>query len=257
MPKIVVNGVELNYEEHGSGEERVVFIHGARGAATTWRDVLALLPANYHAYALDLRGHGQSAHVTEGCTMSQWANDVYRFSLELGLGKFVYVGVSMGGGVGIQLVIDHPEVLKAAVLVSPVPAHGWAGPADREEMLANWDDREAFGAQYEGILVKGLSQERLQERIDAGMLIKKEAYLSMVDTTQAFNVESRLGEIRVPVMMVIAGKDSTLSPDEEWRTVKQIPGAKAVFFEDEGHIMYMESPQRLVSELTFFIDRLR
>ena len=121
MPKIVVNGVELNYEEHGSGEERVVFIHGARGAATTWRDVLALLPANYHAYALDLRGHGQSAHVTEGCTMSQWANDVYRFSLELGLGKFVYVGVSMGGGVGIQLVIDHPEVLKAAVLVSPDP----------------------------------------------------------------------------------------------------------------------------------------
>ena len=255
MTKVVeVNGVKLSYEEQGSGEETVVFGHGGLEAANGWREVLELVPAKYHAYAIDMRGHGKSADVTENVTIPQMADDVYQFSLELGLGKFVYVGVSQGGGVGIQLVIDHPEVLKGAVLVSPVPAHGLAMRADvgGTGLL----DPEVFRATFEEFLVKGLSEERLQERTNTAMLMKKEAWLSAQDSMEHFDMEDRVGEIKVPVMMTIAGKDNIIPPDDQWRTVKQIPGAKAVFFEDEGHLMFQETPQRLVREILFFIDQL-
>ena len=102
MPKIKVNDVELNYEEHGSGAETVVFGHGFGSSARKWQNLFELLPANYHCYALDLQGFGKSAEITENINPAQMADDIYQFSKEMGLGKFVYVGYSMGGRVGLD-----------------------------------------------------------------------------------------------------------------------------------------------------------
>ena len=87
MPKIKVNDVELNYEEHGSGAETVVFGHGFGSSARKWQNLFELLPANYHCYALDLRGFGKSAEITENINPAQMADDIYQFSKEMGLGS--------------------------------------------------------------------------------------------------------------------------------------------------------------------------
>ena len=88
MPKIKVNEVELNYEEHGSGAETVVFGHGFGSSARgNWQNLFELLPANYHCYALDLRGFGKSAEITENINTAQMADDLYQFSKEMGLGS--------------------------------------------------------------------------------------------------------------------------------------------------------------------------
>ena len=70
------------------------------------------------------------------------------------------------------------------------------------------------------------------------------------------DVEARLGEIKAHTLMIIAGRDTVLRPDDQWRTVRQIPGAKAVFFEDEGHLIIPEYIRRLAREMTGFIDQL-
>ena len=71
--KIKVNDVELNYEEHGSGAETVVFGHGFGSSARKWQNLFELLPANYHCYAADLRGFGKSAEITENINTAQMA----------------------------------------------------------------------------------------------------------------------------------------------------------------------------------------
>ena len=260
MPKIKLDGIELNYEEHGGGEETVVFVHGFGGSTSSWRELQALLPSNYHTYALDIRGHGKSAQVTKNCTIAQFADDVYRFSRELGLGKFIYVGLSMGGRVGIQLAIEHSEVLEALVMVAPAPAHGqveFKTPDEIKQALALWRNPKAIRALFELVFVRPISEARLQEWIGDFTLMEKEAFLSARDSSDHFNVETRLGEIEVPTLMLIGGKDNIIPPDEQWRTVKQIPGAKAVFFQDEGHGVTVENPQKVVSELTSFIAQLK
>jgi pimeloyl-ACP methyl ester carboxylesterase len=51
----------------------------------------------------------------------QWGDDVYAFSRALGLKKFIYMGISRWGEVGYQLVLDHPEVVKAFIPIVRVP----------------------------------------------------------------------------------------------------------------------------------------
>ena len=57
---VTVNDVKINYIEQGAGEEILVFVHGYMNSTVYWTKVLELLPEEYHAYALDLRGHGQN-----------------------------------------------------------------------------------------------------------------------------------------------------------------------------------------------------
>ena len=261
MPKVKVNGLEIYYEEHGSGDEKLVFGHGAGSSGkNSWRTIWPLLPANYHCYALDFRGHGKLAEVTENFNSPQMADDVYQFSREMGLGKFIYVGGSMGGRVGIDLAIAHSEVLKGLVLVVPGPARPALQPADwlPATTYAELHKPEIIRASLESFAVRGpIPEELMQEAIEDVMLQKEETFLQGSDALRfSPDVESRLGEIKAPTLMLISGKDAIIPSDEQWRTVKQIPGAKAVFFEDEGHLIIWENPQRLVNEMIFFIDQL-
>jgi pimeloyl-ACP methyl ester carboxylesterase len=95
MPTVTVNNVKLNYIEQGAGDETIVFVHGMAGAIGNWRRVLERLPEEYHAYALDLRGHGQSGK-PGSYQSTEIVQDIYAFSQELGIGRFTYVGHSGG-----------------------------------------------------------------------------------------------------------------------------------------------------------------
>ena len=120
MPKLQINTVELHYEEHGTGAKPIIFVHGFLLSSTMWQDFyMAHLPEPYRAYAIDVRGHGQSHHIKQGCNLVQLADDVYQFAQRLQLGKFVYAGVSMGGAIGVQLALDRPEALHALILMNP------------------------------------------------------------------------------------------------------------------------------------------
>ena len=124
---VTVNGVKINYVEQGSGDEVAVFVHGYCGGLGNWKQVLELLPKEYHAYALDLRGHGQSEN-PGSYQLTEFVEDIYAFTQELGIGRFTYVGHSLGGKIGYKFALDHPDVLKALFLVAPAPAHDFVPP---------------------------------------------------------------------------------------------------------------------------------
>ena len=244
----------MNYEEHGSGAETVVFGHGFGSSARKWQNLFELLPANYHCYALDLQGFGKSAEITENINPAQMADDIYQFSKEMGLGKFVYVGYSMGGRVGLDLAIAHSEVLKGAVLMVPVPARMSSEPLPPTE----WRNPEAIKANTESILVRRhQTGEVVQQTIEDNMFVKEATWLAAADWRKMYpDVEARLSEIKAPTLMIISGRETVLRPDDQWRTVRQIPGVKAVFFEDEGHLIIHENIRRLAREMIGFIDWL-
>ena len=255
MPTVTLGEVELAYEEHGSGTETVVLGHGFGSSARSWRPLLELLPANYHCFALDLRGFGKSAEVTENTNPAHVAEDVYQFAREMGLRRFVYVGYSMGGRVGLDLAIAHSEVLKGAVLMVPVPARMNSEPLPPTE----WRNPEAIKANYESILVRSQQAGKdLQQTIEDNLLVKEATWLAAGDWRVMYpDVEARLGDIETPTLTIICGRDNVLRPDDQWRTVRQIPGAKAVFFEDEEHLILHENVQRLSRETIGFIEQLR
>ncbi|MEP6870662.1 MAG: alpha/beta hydrolase [Anaerolineaceae bacterium] len=127
MSQATINGVNLFYDEHGSGEP-ILIHHGYTGSHYTWDDVVPHLADRYRVFRMDCRGTVDSGHPADGHTIEQYAADVIAMVDHLGLEKFTYVGHSMGGVIGYELGLSYQDRLNKLVLVAPAPADGVVAP---------------------------------------------------------------------------------------------------------------------------------
>jgi pimeloyl-ACP methyl ester carboxylesterase len=97
MPQINVNGVELYYEEYGSGTETVVFAHGLLMDCRMFERQVETLRKNYRCVAFDFRGQGQSQITEDGYDMDTLTKDTSALINELNCAPCHFAGLSMGG----------------------------------------------------------------------------------------------------------------------------------------------------------------
>jgi len=254
MTSITANNVKINYIEQGAEDEVIVFIHGYSGALGNWREVMERLPKEYHAYALDLRGHGQSEK-PGSYRLTEFAEDIYAFIRELGIGQFIYVGHSLGGKIGYQFALDHPEVLKAMVLAAPAPAHDFI-PQDQRAGFIDMVT-SAFGSPegmrvFFGQIANPPSEELLIELINDAMMVDPTAKEECASWWISTNLETQLGDIRVPTLIMAGAKDD-IPVDWERRYANAIDGCRFELFPNSGHSIPRENPQKFVDLLTRFI----
>ncbi len=265
MPSVIVNNVKINYIEQGAGDEAVIFVHGFSAASGNWRWVLERLPKEYHAYAIDQRGHGQSDK-PGSYQLTELAEDIYGFSRELGIGRFTYVGHSMGGTLGLRFALDHPDMLKASMLVGHFPVHEWMTPDMQAPILAMTGTSDypsamkvMFGSpeMIRGVLGSMFatppSEELMNEMIEYAMVTDPEAIVACFTWMLSSGLEPRLGDIRVPTLIVVGAKDPS-SPDASKRDANAIKGGRFELFEDAGHFIPIESPQKFVDLLVNIIE---
>ena len=113
-----LHGDKVAYRDEGDGEA-LLLIHGMAGSSDSWRSVLPQLSKRYRVIAPDLLGHGQSdkpriSDYSLGA-FAVWLRD---FLDELGVSHATLVGHSLGGGVAMQFVYQHPDYVKRLVLIS-------------------------------------------------------------------------------------------------------------------------------------------
>jgi pimeloyl-ACP methyl ester carboxylesterase len=139
-----VNGLDMYYEIHGSGEP-LILLHGGVGAIEMFGEVLPLLAAGRQVIAVDLQAHGRTADIDRPLSFELMADDIAALIKHLGFKKADVMGYSLGGGVALQATIRHPDVVRKLVLVStPFKRDGWypevlagmgqMGPAAAEPM---------------------------------------------------------------------------------------------------------------------------
>ncbi|MGI8552251.1 MAG: alpha/beta fold hydrolase [Dehalococcoidia bacterium] len=109
MPYVQAGEVRLHYIEYGSGPEPLVFIHGFTSSTNAWSETLPQLPERYHAYALDLRGAGESDKPEGGYGPQIYAEEIHLAKRALGLDTFTYIGHSMGGVTGMAFACAIPS----------------------------------------------------------------------------------------------------------------------------------------------------
>ncbi len=120
-----VNGLEMYYEVHGSGEP-LILLHGGVGAIEMFGEVLPLLAEGRQVIAADLQAHGRTADIDRSLSYEAMADDVAALIEHLDLEKADIMGYSLGGGVALQTAIRHPEVVRKLVVVStPFRRDGW------------------------------------------------------------------------------------------------------------------------------------
>ena len=121
----MVNGLDLYYEVHGSGEP-LILLHGGVGAIEMFGEVLPLLAEGRRVIAVDLQAHGRTADIARPLSYEQMADDVAALIGHLRIERADVMGYSLGGGVALQTAIRHPGVVRRLVVVSTTfKRDGW------------------------------------------------------------------------------------------------------------------------------------
>jgi pimeloyl-ACP methyl ester carboxylesterase len=136
-----VNGAQDFDEDTGlpagrPDAESVVFCHGVLFSGKSFHAQVERLRDRYRCVAVDFRGQGLSPAADSGYDMDTLTDDVVGIIDELGLGRVHFVGLSMGGFVGMRLAARHPELVRSLVLLDTSSGPEPKGNVPRYKLLA-------------------------------------------------------------------------------------------------------------------------
>ena len=268
MPIANVNGIDVHYRDTGEGFP-VVLVHGYTGNARNWALTAAALAERFRVISVDLRGHGLSAKPVGAAeyALEMMASDVYELSKSLEVGECVLVGHSMGGMVSQLLILEHPQTVRALVLVDTageVPK-GLLYDERRKQRqklveIARTDGMEAVFEEQQRItpLHPALAANPRYIEIwrEQFLMTSREAYIACANAMSSRrSLLGAVGAISVPTLIICGEKDEPfLEPSQ--RMHEAIPGSELVIIEGAGHGPQMETPGEFNRALSEFLSRV-
>jgi pimeloyl-ACP methyl ester carboxylesterase len=276
VPRAHINGVDLAYETHGSGQP-LLFIHGGYGGAATavvpplLPEVVAIFEGEpVQVITYDRRGAGLSEFDAKHYTNHDLANDALGLLDHLEVDRTIVVGSSAGGPIALTLALAHPERVLALALPNTgaylmrLERPRSAGIKKLVDLAAGEGDRAAFESRRDSLrtspdLGPGAAQRpEAQARLDAvreALRTLPDEELFRLSVGEVRNYEaaftpdnrSRLGELRMPVCVLHGTEDNTV-PFEWGRALHEgIPGSEfhAIEGADHGLLNYPEAAAAL------------
>lgn len=230
----------------------LVFIHGSGGTHRLWEAQIDALAARVNTVAVDLPGHGAS----DGGGMRQvpdYAESVAGFIETLAAPGPIPCGLSLGGAIVQQLLIDHPDLCRAGILAGTgarlkvLPAIFDAIENDYESFL-DMLDRFAFSP----ATARELKKPLLEDTADC----PPEVTYGDFEACNRFDLMGRIGEIRVPVLVVTAEDDKMTPPKYGDFLTDGIPRAFRAHIENAGHHMPAEQPAEFNRAVVEFLGAI-
>jgi pimeloyl-ACP methyl ester carboxylesterase len=117
MPTIEINSCRYYYEEHGSGNETILFSHGLLWSGYMFHKQVERFKDKYRVITYDHRGQGKTEVTGSGYDMDSLYEDVVLLIEKLNLGKVHFAGLSMGGFIGMRLAARRPDLVKSLILM--------------------------------------------------------------------------------------------------------------------------------------------
>lgn len=114
---VYLHGERVAYVDEGRGEV-LLLLHGMGGSSETWRSVIGPLSGSYRVIAPDLPGHGESDKPRSDYSLGAFAVLLRDFLDELGVTRATIVGHSLGGGIALQFMYQHPDYGQRLILIS-------------------------------------------------------------------------------------------------------------------------------------------
>jgi pimeloyl-ACP methyl ester carboxylesterase len=250
MPEIRVGTQRIAYRETGEGRPALLLVHGAGGSSLHFAGLLGLLGRSHRAVALDLPGHGRSPAFKTGVPTSEllerYRDICAELAEQLGLGRFVWVGHSMGGAIGLHLAASAPERLVRLVVVASAGRLRVSA-----EILSTLRSRfDEVPVLLAGLGFSPASDPGAVRRWAAAQLqAPPEVVLSDFSACHGFDLRARLPELKVPVTVISAADDRLTPPVLQERLAAAIPGARLLRVSRAGHFLLWERPQAVAEAI--------
>jgi len=229
----------------------VVLVNSIGTSLRLWEAQVAVLARTHRVIRFDLPGHGgtpasvlPSAAEPGATTMADLAALVLELADHLGLDRFHVVGDSIGGGIGQQLALDHPERLLSLTAICTSSHFG--DPAGWAERAAGVR-AEGLGAVADAQLDRWFTAPFQQDPRAAALLADLRAadpagYAACCDALGAFDSRPGLPKVAVPTL-VIAGREDRPTPPAHAREIADlVPDAALVEVPRAGHLAPVEQP---------------
>lgn len=267
-------GLRLHYLDWGGGPEpAIVFLHGGGLNAHTWDVVCDVLHDDGRCLALDLRGHGDSEWHPDGdYALESYVTDLGAAVDALGLDRFLLVGMSLGGVVGLAYAARHSARLTGLVLVDTGP--GGSRPAGRRRLGAFMTGPEEF-ASIDEIIDRALafnprrSRERLQRTLRNNLRqtergtwtwkydprfrgLGQDTVISEETIDRRIEERSRLlwvaaGQVTVPTLIVRGGQSDMFHDEDAERGAAAFPDGRWVRVDGASHTVQSDHPYELAA----------
>lgn len=253
-------GLRMHYAEQGDREgEAIVFLHAYVDSWFSYSRVLPLLSAEYHAFAPDQRGHGNSDKPQCCYTADDYAADVDAFMDAVGIEKATLVGDSSGGLIAQRMTLDYPHRVSRLVLIG-APTTLVNNEVVRklgEEMLALLEDRVSpeFVREFVmGTVHHPVPEEFLEGAVTESLKVPAHVWRDYYEgVVLTVDDTARLGQIDAPTLILWGEQDALLPrEDQEWRAAA-IPDATLKVYSETGHLAHWVRPEWVVRDLEVFM----
>jgi 3-oxoadipate enol-lactonase len=258
------NGVELAVDDSGGQGPTVLFSHGLLYSRRMWDAQIAALRGRYRCLAYDHRGQGESAKPATGLDMDNLAEDAAGLVESLGIPPVHFVGLSMGGFVGMRLAARRPELVRSLALLDtsagPEPAKNL--PRYRRlEWVARWIGMRPVVGQVQAIM-HGASARSDPARA-ADLRAWREHLLALDRRAMPRAVEgvlqresalSLLSRIRCPTLVLVGEEDTATVPARSAEIAAGVAGARLVRIPRAGHMSPIDAPEAVTAALRTFLD---
>lgn len=269
--------LKLHYVVWGNeANPPLLLVHGNRDHARTWDQVATRLKQRYCVYAVDLRGHGDSAWAVGGqYSLPEFVLDIAMLAREINRDPLTVIGHSLGGAVALEYTGVFPQSVKKVVAIEglgppvrePTPAsqrmRAWIGH------MKEFDQRKP--RRYDSLdgavqrmreenphltedMARHLTIHGMRPNDDGTLSWKFDNYVRL-HSPYEFNIaEAReiWNQIRCPVLL-IRGSESWASDPEADGKASAFHDVRAELIKDAGHWVHHDQLEKFMSTVDSFL----
>jgi pimeloyl-ACP methyl ester carboxylesterase len=247
-----VGSYRVHYYEGGEGPP-LVFVHGLGAESLNWVPAMLTFRKQYHVYAIDLLGHGETQKPDIAYSIEQQSEMLHQFLVDRKALPADVVGVSMGGWVTLKLAIEHPDAVNRVVIADAAGLKFQTSLTAKSFLPATHEEFRAFMAMLTPRVQDApypLRRDFLNQVAEHSWIIQRifASFLTYQDV-----LDGKLQDIKAPVL-IIWGKEEKLIPLSVGEEMKQqIPNSSLVLCADSGHLAIYECWNQIKPDVAAFL----
>ncbi len=262
IQQVTVNDISVSYQLQGSVDLPVLmFANSLMADMTMWDENVSVFHGSYRILRYDMRGHGDTIATPGPYSLEMLANDAVALLDELHIDQVHFVGISLGGMVGLTLASTQGYRLQSLTVCD-------TGATLNDAGRAAWNERAKTALSGINNLIDATMERWFTAAFEKSKQEKSKRVRHMMARTtgvgyagcaaaiSGVDLASALQDIKIPSLVINGREDSAWTTENAESLCKSIPGARLEIIENAAHIPNIEQPAKFNSVLMRFLAQI-
>jgi pimeloyl-ACP methyl ester carboxylesterase len=265
--RIKLSAGQMFWSEAGDSPQPVlIFLHGSWHNSSQWQKIVEPLSKNFHCFAVDLLGFGNSIAIETPSSIETEVNCLDEFLHALKLRPVYLVGHSLGAWVAVSYTLKYPDSVQGVVTISP---EGFS-----LNSLQQYSRLTKLLLAHPWLFQLWLKALTIMASISDGAypIVKMQAHWKFIEkfpTTcrlyfqrsskeiRSELVGNRLSRFRPPLLILQSDSDNLSSMEQSQSYAKAVRRSEYRAIQDNAATLSPESALQIVREIQGFLDRIQ